>query len=59
MAVCEISKIGHPILKQVAEHVAGPTVSEIAEIAGDMQNIRLCAGSGDEVIESSGESWPA
>jgi peptide deformylase len=59
MAVCEISKIGHPILKQVAEHVAGPTVSEIADIAGDMQNIRLCAGSCDEVIESSGESWPA
>ena len=56
MAVCEISKIGHPILKQVAEHVAGPAVPEIAEIAGDMQNIRLCAGSCDEVIESSGES---
>jgi len=59
MTVCEISKIGHPILKQVAEHVAGPTIPEIAEIAGDMQNIRLCAGSCDEVIESSGKSWPA
>ena len=59
MAVCEISKIGHPILKQVAEHVAGPTVPEIAKIAGDMQNIWLCAESCDEVIDSSGESWPA
>ncbi len=59
MAVCEILEIGHPILKQVAEHVTGPAVPEIAEIAGDMQNIRLCAGSCDEVIESSGESWPA
>ena len=59
MAVCEISKISHPILKQVAEHVACPTVPEIAENAGDVRNIRLCAGSCDEVIESSGESWPA
>ena len=59
MAVCEISKIGHPILKQVDVHMAGPTVPEIAEIAGDMHNIRLRAGSCDEAIQSSGKLWPA
>jgi hypothetical protein len=53
MAVCEISKIGHPILKQVDVHMAGPTVPEIAEIAGDMHNIRLRAGSCDQAIQSS------
>ncbi|WP_417518355.1 peptide deformylase [Minwuia sp.] len=36
MAILKIAKMGHPVLRQVAEPIDDPTLPEVLQLAGDM-----------------------
>ena len=44
MAILKIAKMGHPILRQVAEKVEDPTSPEIQQLLSDMRETMVDAG---------------